>query len=175
VRRLNSEQMLYLHEDGSRSISFTLTGDKNRVSLLCKYTQPANLSDSVAFNIPFVPCNVWEGDWSVQAVTPLNPAPNAKKWNTVCNAINLADKGWMQLTHPSGVMVTGDLWRIDDHPGQLWFRASQSNVAVACRVQVEDYNHIKLHIQTESKSSASQQKTVFVPTVEYTLARKHTF
>jgi hypothetical protein len=173
VNKLDSENMLYLHETGSHPISFKLTGGQFRIVLLCYYTKPP-LSGHVAFNIPFVPCNVWEGDWSVQAVTPLDAESKDGKWKQY-NAVNLTDKGWMKLAHPSGVTVTGDLWRIDDHPGQLWFRASQSNVAVACHVQVEDYNHIKLHIQTESKSAASQQTTALVPTVEYTLARKHTF
>jgi len=171
VYKLNPKTTMYRSEYGWRPISFKLTGDQFRVVLWCFYTEPQSLSGQMAFNIPFMWCKVWEGDWSVQQVTPLDGVP---KWNTMCNAISLTDTRWMKLMHSSGVAMTSDDWRIDSDPEPLWFRASQLHAIVACSVQVEDYNHIKLHVQTESYSE-SERKTVRVPTVEYTLTRKHTF
>jgi hypothetical protein len=178
LQPLDSTQMTYLHEDFGRCpIAFKLTGGVRRVVLLCYYIGPSHLKGHPAFNIPFVLCHVWEGIWSVQQITALpqrwrNAADKVPEWNTECCEIEMTNDRRMVL---KGVGVTTDEWRINADPEPLTFGAWLGRrVNVACSVDVEDYNRIKLRVHTVSYF-VTEGKDVSVPTVEYTLARKHVF
>jgi hypothetical protein len=164
---------MYRPGDGEYfDVSFALAGVPARVVLVGYCRDPDRRWKRLAFRIPFVPCKVWEGDWSVQQLTSLDPPPEVvEKWNTVCDEINLTDGAWMKMTNSSG--VTTAEWHIHREPEPLWFRAFQKFETVACSVVVEDYNHIKLQVATETyPNTTGRIECVRVPTVEYTLARK---
>jgi hypothetical protein len=161
---------------------FALAGDRDRVVLMGYWRDPDGGPKRSAFEFPFVLCKVWEGDWSVQQLTSLDPSPEMlrtlnlsevpKKWNTECNEINLTDSAWMKMTDSSG--VTTAEWHIKGAPTPLWFIASQQVESVMCEVVVEDYNRIKLQVSTEIHycSKTGRCDSEWVSTVEYTLARK---
>jgi hypothetical protein len=174
--------MFCLASGGWFDVFFALAGDPHRVVLVGYWKDPDSRPKNLAFKIPFVPCKVWEGDWSVQRLTPLDPSLEVlrklnlsevpKKWNTECNEINLTDGAWMKMTDSSG--VTTAEWQIIREQGPLWFKASQQVASVTCEVVVEDYNRIKLEVSTEFQyySKTGRCASEWVSTVEYTLVRK---
>jgi hypothetical protein len=174
--------MFCLASGGWFDVFFALAGDPHRVVLVGYWKDPDSRPKNLAFKIPFVPCKVWEGDWSVQRLTPLDPSLEVlrklnlsevpKKWNTECNEINLTDGAWMKMTDSSG--VTTAEWHIKGEPEPLWFIASQQDESVMCEVVVEDYNRIKLEVSTEFQyySKTGRCASEWVSTVEYTLVRK---
>jgi hypothetical protein len=163
------------HADGESPfrICFRLEGLWTRPLLGC-YTSPSASSSQRArmvFQYPFELCDVWKGRWFVHGVTR-EPQHTAGEWNIWCGKIELyfsGGPGQMDLHYADGTKVR---WIIAEAgAGQFAFSASSADgITLDCRVRVEDYNRIRLHISTYSSAPVGgipQKK----PTVEYTLVR----
>jgi hypothetical protein len=169
------------HDDGGATsrIFFTLGGLLTRPLLGC-YRSPSASSSQRAqtvFEYSFQLCDVWKGRWFVHGVTPFGgvfwESPHtAREWNIWCGKIELyfsGGPGQMDLHYADGTKVR---WIIAEAgAGQFAFSASSADgITLDCRVRVEDYNRIRLHISTHSSAPVGgipQKKS----TVEYTLVR----
>jgi hypothetical protein len=193
VSKVGSDGRVY-HADGEAPfrIFFTLEGSWTNPWLKC-YRSPlakpsettrngddqAGAPSKLVFNFRFELCDVWRNErWFVHEVTPFGgvfwePPHTAGEWNIWCEKIGLhlfGPSGQMDLYYADGTKVR---WIIaEEGAGQFAFRASSNDgsITLDCRVRVEDYNRIRLHISTHN-SAPVDGIPLKKSTVEYTLVR----